>query len=118
MTIVLGELQLILRSTTKYFAEGSIIADSRELSKGLMVITSGQVGVELPMDSPEADEEHSKPDGSTLLYIFGRGCRNFNLIVCTLFIRSKENICHPQGFHWRWHCARRLSVGWSLWSAG
>jgi hypothetical protein len=66
-------LQLILRSTTQYFAEGSIVADSRELSKGLMVITSGKVGVELPMDSAEADEENSKPDGSTLLYIFGRG---------------------------------------------
>jgi hypothetical protein len=39
-----------------------------------MVITSGSVGVELPMDSAEADEENCKPDGSTLLYIFGRGC--------------------------------------------
>jgi hypothetical protein len=68
------EFQLILRSTTKYFAEGSILADSRELSKGLMVITSGSVGIELPMDSAEADEENCKPDGSTLLYIFGRGC--------------------------------------------
>ena len=65
--------QLILRSSTKYFSEGTIIADSRELSKGLMVITSGQVGVELPMDSKEADEENSKLDGTTLLYIFGRG---------------------------------------------
>ncbi len=43
------------------------------MAKGLMVITSGQVGVELPMDSKEADEENSKLDGSTLLYIFGRG---------------------------------------------
>jgi hypothetical protein len=67
------EAQLILRSSTKYFAKGSIIADSREMAKGLMVITSGQVGVELPMDSKEADEENSKLDGSTLLYIFGRG---------------------------------------------
>ncbi len=73
ITISVCEVQLILRSTTKYFSEGSIVADSRELSKGLMVITSGQVGVELAMDSAEADEEHSKPDGSTLLYIFGRG---------------------------------------------
>jgi hypothetical protein len=38
-----------------------------------MVITSGQVGLELPMDSEEADEENSKPDGKTLLYVFERG---------------------------------------------
>ncbi len=65
--------QLILLSSTRYFSEGSIIADSRELSKGLMVITSGFVGVELPMDSEEADEENMKPNGSTLLYVLTRG---------------------------------------------
>jgi hypothetical protein len=65
--------QLIQMSTTKYFSEGSLIADSRELADGLMVIISGQVGVELPMDSAEADEENNKPDGKTLLYVFGRG---------------------------------------------
>ncbi len=65
--------QLIQMSTTKYFSEGSLIADSRELADGLMVIISGQVGVELPMDSAEADEENKKPDGTTLLYVFGRG---------------------------------------------
>jgi hypothetical protein len=30
-------------STTRYFAEGSLIADSRELASGLMVISSGKV---------------------------------------------------------------------------
>jgi hypothetical protein len=62
-----------MMSTTKYFSEGSLIADSRELATGLMVITSGSVGIELPMDSVEADEENSKPNGSTLLYILERG---------------------------------------------
>jgi hypothetical protein len=65
--------QLILVSTTKYYAEGSLIADCRELASGLMVITSGKVGVELPMDSEEADEENGKQGGNTLLYMFGRG---------------------------------------------
>jgi hypothetical protein len=65
--------QLTMMSITKYFAEGSLIADSRELATGLMVITSGSVGIELPMDSAEADEENSKPEGTTLLYILGRG---------------------------------------------
>ena len=66
--------QLILKAKTKYYSSGSLIADSHELAKGLMVLTSGQVGVELPMDSKEADEENSKEDGKTLLYVFGRGC--------------------------------------------
>ena len=35
--------QLILKSTTRYFSKGSIIADSGEDAKVLMVITSGQV---------------------------------------------------------------------------
>ncbi len=60
-------------SSTRYYAEGSIIADSRELSQGVMVITSGHVGVELPMDSAEADEENKKSDGRTLLYVLKRG---------------------------------------------
>ena len=33
----------MLRSETRYFAKGTIIADSREKASGLMVITSGQV---------------------------------------------------------------------------
>ena len=65
--------QLVLQSVTKYFSQGSIIADSREAATGLMVITSGQVGVELPMDSDEADEEHRTPGGKTQLYVFSRG---------------------------------------------
>ena len=56
-----------------YFSEGSIIADSHEAAKGLMVIKAGQVGLELPMDSPEADEENRKPGGKTLLYVFEKG---------------------------------------------
>jgi hypothetical protein len=66
-------VQLTMMSKTRYFAEGSLIADSRELANGLMVITSGSVGIELPMDSTEADEENSKPNGNTLLFILGRG---------------------------------------------
>ena len=66
-------LQLIMKSETKYFSEGTIIADSHELAKGLMVITSGLVNAELPMDSKEAVLENSKPDGKTLLFVFGRG---------------------------------------------
>ncbi len=65
--------QLVLQSETKYFSQGSIVADSREAATGLMVITSGQVGVELPMDSDEADEEHRTPGGKALLYVFSRG---------------------------------------------
>jgi hypothetical protein len=37
--------QLILRSETRYFSKGSIIADYREDSKGLMVITAGKVEI-------------------------------------------------------------------------
>ena len=65
--------QLILKCKTRYFSKGSIIADSRENAGGLMVVTAGQVGVELPMDSPEADEEHRRDGGSTLLYVLTRG---------------------------------------------
>ena len=35
--------QLLLRSKTRYYSKGSIIADSREKAKGLIVITSGLV---------------------------------------------------------------------------
>ena len=66
-------VQLILKSTSRHFAKGSLIADSKELATGLMVITAGKVGVELPMDSAEADEENNKPKGTSLLYVFGRG---------------------------------------------
>lgn len=66
-------VQLTMKSKTKYFSQGSIIADSHQHANGLMVITSGYVNVELPMDSEEADEEHRKDDGKTLLFVFGRG---------------------------------------------
>ena len=66
--------QLILKSKKVYFAKGSIIADRHEAAKGLMVITSGYVNVELPMDSEEADDENRNGDGLTHLYVFGRGC--------------------------------------------
>ena len=32
-----------------------------------------QVGVEIPMDSDEADEENKSEGGKTLLYVFERG---------------------------------------------
>ena len=31
-----------------------------------------QVGLEIPMDSDEADEENKLPDGKTLLFVFER----------------------------------------------
>jgi hypothetical protein len=65
--------KLVLRSTTKYFSKGSIVGDSREQAKGLMVITSGLVNAELPMDSEEADEENNDQNGKTLLFVFRRG---------------------------------------------
>ena len=65
-----------MNSETHYFAKGTIIADSHEQAKGLMVITSGHVDVELPIDSAEAAEEKAKGDGGgkTLLFVLGRGC--------------------------------------------
>ena len=79
----------MLRSETEYFAEGSIVADSREPAKGLMVITSGFVNVELPVDSAEADEEHRTPGGRTLLYVFSRGCVHIFLKPSTTVIRNQ-----------------------------
>ena len=38
-------VQLLLRSETRYYSKGTIIADSREEAKGLIVITAGQVVV-------------------------------------------------------------------------
>ena len=77
--------QLIMKSSTRYFSAGSIIADSHEQATGLMVITSGSVGVELPLDSPEADAEN----GKTLLYVLGRGCadRTHQYWIC------HQNLC-------------------------
>jgi hypothetical protein len=39
------EPQLLLRSKTRYYSRGSIIADSREDASGLLVITAGQVTI-------------------------------------------------------------------------
>ena len=62
-----------MKSKTYYYPKGTILADGRDSASGLMVITSGSVGVELPMDSEEADEEQCKADGSTMLYTLCRG---------------------------------------------
>ena len=35
--------QLLLRSETRYYSQGTIIADSRDEARGLIVITYGQV---------------------------------------------------------------------------
>jgi hypothetical protein len=93
-------MQLLLRSETRYYSQGSIIADSREDAKGLIVITSGQVGAvqrlflkgspvlahicvitvcqvgaELPVDSEDAVLENQNENGNTLLLVFERGYR-------------------------------------------
>jgi hypothetical protein len=85
-SLLLFSVQLIMKSSTRYFAKGSIIADSHEAAKGLMVVTSGQIGIELPMDSEEADLECSKPNGKTLLYVLGRGYVPF-FRLCTFRTR-------------------------------
>jgi hypothetical protein len=41
--------QLLLRSETRCYSQGTIIADSREEARGLMVITSGQVRTTLKL---------------------------------------------------------------------
>ena len=113
--------QLLIKSETKHYSEGTVIADSGDAATGLMVITSGlvsmncvrkhilymmiqmfilflpimhnfvsvcsvvhlfnylhsrsghcQVGVEIPIDSAEADLERQK-GRNNLLYVFGRG---------------------------------------------
>ena len=71
-------LQLLLRSETLYFAEGCIIADSCTDSSGLMVITSGKVKVDLPMD-PEAGSTVAP----TSLYVLERGC----VEICRFWVR-------------------------------
>ncbi len=65
-------MQLLIKSESISFSEGSLIADSRDKATGLMVITSGEVGVELPMESGEADENY-KDGGTTLLDVLKRG---------------------------------------------
>ena len=68
-----------MKSETRHYSKGSLIADSREQAYGLIVITSGLVGVELPMDSSEADAENNRQGGTTQLYVFGRGLVELHL---------------------------------------
>ena len=42
-TVRLNLFQLLLRGQTRYYAAGTIIADSREKANGMYVVTSGQV---------------------------------------------------------------------------
>jgi hypothetical protein len=49
------EPQLFLKCQTRYFLIGTPIADSRDVANGLMLIAAGSVGMELPLDSSEAD---------------------------------------------------------------
>jgi hypothetical protein len=118
--LALYGLQLVLQSETKYFSQGSIIADSREVATGLMVITSGHVGVELPMDSDEADEENRAPSGKTLLYVFSRGSAPPPPLIAppTLPI-AKPFCCNSlelrQGlYRGQLHCGGQ-TVGWDVW---
>ena len=51
-----------------------------------MVITSGLVNVELPMDSNDAVEENCKDRGKTLLVLFGRGYSEYLLILLSILL--------------------------------
>ena len=86
--------QLILRSKILHFSEGSIIADSHEEASGLLVITSGFVNVELPLDSEEADEENRTENGKTLLFVFGRGCVEASRIcfTCSYDVLCRDSV--------------------------
>ena len=44
-------LQLLLRSVTMYFADGTIVGGSKDDAPGLMVITSGQVAAPVGVKS-------------------------------------------------------------------
>jgi hypothetical protein len=80
-----------MKSTTKYFSAGSLIAESREPATGLMVITSGSVGLELPPDHGLSDKGQgvnkggggggSGGGGKTALYVFKRGCVPISVFV-------------------------------------
>ena len=52
-----------------------------------------QVGVELPIDSDEADEENKTDDGRTLLNILHRGCILPALCIFSFFIQSLTLCC-------------------------
>jgi hypothetical protein len=43
-----------------------------------------QIGVELPMDSDDADEENKSQNGKTLLYVLERGYYTVSAKICLL----------------------------------
>mmetsp|Transcript_30427 Transcript_30427/g.80910 ORF Transcript_30427/g.80910 Transcript_30427/m.80910 type:complete len:324 (-) Transcript_30427:669-1640(-) len=63
---------MLIKSETMYFSERSIIFDWKEKASGLMVVHSGQVRLELPLDSAEADAER-KHNRSTTLVVLNPG---------------------------------------------
>ena len=78
-----------------------------------MVITSGLVNVELPMDSEEADQENQTENGTTHLYVFSRGCVQVALFSqhCASFMTKT----HFQGFCWRQCCCWGQAMDWIVW---
>ena len=91
-----------------------------------------QVGVELPMESPEAEEESHKPHGKTLLHVLGRGYaparhqQNFSSVLefeqeycLMLSLRWAELVIWlsntKQWLHRGWNNRGRLKVGRSIW---
>jgi hypothetical protein len=78
-----------MKSRTKYFSAGSIVAESHEAATGLMVITSGTVGVELPLDLADNEKERiaSVAGGSaTLMCVFKRGYVALNMFADYAFV--------------------------------
>eukprot|EP00291_Cryptomonas_curvata_P030917 CAMPEP_0172211178 /NCGR_PEP_ID=MMETSP1050-20130122/36254_1 /TAXON_ID=233186 /ORGANISM="Cryptomonas curvata, Strain CCAP979/52" /LENGTH=372 /DNA_ID=CAMNT_0012891593 /DNA_START=340 /DNA_END=1458 /DNA_ORIENTATION=+ len=64
--------ELLLKCQTHYYSEGSIIADSRDDATGLIVVTSGQVSLELPMNNNKNSKKGGEA-GRSILYVFERG---------------------------------------------
>mmetsp|Transcript_26503 Transcript_26503/g.69694 ORF Transcript_26503/g.69694 Transcript_26503/m.69694 type:complete len:517 (-) Transcript_26503:627-2177(-) len=64
--------QMLIKSTTHYYSAKAIIADCFDKANGLMVVRSGEVRLELPLDSDEADDERRKGRSTTLL-VLSRG---------------------------------------------
>ena len=56
MWILFGVRQLLLKSKTRYFPAGRIVAEGRGKANGLMVITSGKVSTP-PTAPAERDSE-------------------------------------------------------------
>ncbi len=70
--MLLSWLQLLLKCQTQYYSEGSIIADSRDDATGLIVVTSGQVSIELPMTN-KRNSKLGGEAGRSILYVLERG---------------------------------------------